>query len=123
MNDLLFKVLEITEKDKRYKPEAYFFVIEALHYKLKKIGEKRHLTAKELLEGIVELAKEKFGLLSYEVLKSWGCKKTDDIGEIVFNLIEAGELSKTEEDKKEDFYNVFNLEEELEKDYDFKKNN
>ncbi len=121
MSEFIKKAFYILEKDKRYKLQAYIFTVEALHYKLKKIGKKRHLTARELLEGIVELGRKKYGLLAYEVFKSWGCRKTDDFGEIVFNLIEMGELSKTEEDKKEDFYNVFDLREELEKNYRFKE--
>lgn len=119
-NNFFEKLDKIIKKDKRYSPEAYIFTIEALYYKLAKIGKKRHLTAKELLDGIVELGKEKYGLLSLEIFRSWGCRTTDDFGEIVFSLIEIGEFSKTPEDKKEDFHNVFDLEEKLKKEYEFK---
>ena len=70
----------------------------------------RHLTGRELCESIRRLALEQFGYMAKTVLNSWGVHKTGDFGEIVFNLIEIGEMSKTKHDRREDFDDVFDFE-------------
>ena len=42
--------------------------------------------------------------------RSWGVHRTDDFGEIVFQLVERGLLTKTEEDSKDDFRDVYAFE-------------
>ena len=79
----------------RYSPEAYQFVMEALSCTVKKIGERRHLTGRELLEGIRDLALDSWGLMARPVLNSWGVNSTDDFGEIVFSLIDARAVGLT----------------------------
>ena len=44
---------------------------------------------------------------------TWGIDRTDDIGEIVFNMIEAKLLSKTEADNRADFHQVYDLDKAL----------
>jgi uncharacterized repeat protein (TIGR04138 family) len=43
------------------------------------------------------------------VLNSWGVKSTGDFGEIVFNLIRVGEMRKTDQDRREDFNDVYDF--------------
>jgi len=43
------------------------------------------------------------------VFRLWGVNRTDDLGEIVFNLIDANLLSKTDRDDRADFHNLFDL--------------
>ena len=47
------------------------------------------------------------------VFRQWGIRRTDDLGEIVFNLIEASLLSKTDADDRADFHDVFDLDQAL----------
>lgn len=101
----------ILEKDPRYKKEAYFFVLEALDYSRKKFKVERHVTGRQLLEGIKELALNRFGPMAKLVFEYWGVRETIDFGNIVFNMVEEKILSKTEEDKIEDFKDVYNFEE------------
>lgn len=106
--DFAYAVSQILEKDSRYLPEAYEFVSEALDHTVKMLkkpatGPQRHVTAAELLEGIRQYALSQFGPLAKTVLNHWGVHRCEDFGEIVFNLVEASVLGKTEEDKKEDF--------------------
>jgi uncharacterized repeat protein (TIGR04138 family) len=101
-------VREICEHDTRYDPQAYFFVREALDFTVKKLkkpsrGAGRHVSGQELLGGIKKYALREFGPMSNTVLNTWGIGKTEDFGEIVFNLVAAGELGKTEEDSRADF--------------------
>jgi len=51
------------------------------------------------------------------VFSSWGIHCCEDIGHMVFNLIEAGIFGKTEEDSLEDFKNVYDFEEAFAKPF------
>jgi uncharacterized repeat protein (TIGR04138 family) len=101
---------EICAIDKRYKPDSYEFVMQALHFTQKKLNRQKHVTARELLEGIREFAIEQYGPMSQTVLKHWGITKTDDFGNIVFNMIHKNLLSKTEGDTIADFKDVYDFE-------------
>lgn len=117
--ETLSAIEQIVEADPRYGAEAYAFLFAALSYAQSKYNKPRHVTGKELLEGIRELALERYGKMAKTVFEHWGVKKTDDFGEIVFNLVEAGLLGKTDEDKKEDFKDVYSFEDVFEKGYKF----
>jgi len=107
---------EICARDPRYASEAYFFLREALDYTVKAVskaahppGRLRHVTGQELCEGIREYALREFGPLAALVLETWGLGATDDFGEMVYNLIDAGKLGKTETDRKSDFAGVYDF--------------
>jgi uncharacterized repeat protein (TIGR04138 family) len=72
-----------------------------------------HVSGRQLLEGIRELALHQFGFLARTVFRLWNIHKTADFGEIVFNLIEANHMSRRPEDRREDFHDVFDLNEAL----------
>ena len=107
--DFYGAVEEICVKDSRYKPDAYEFVMQALHFTQGKLKRNTHVTGKELLEGIRELAVEQFGPMAKTVLLHWGITKTQDFGNIVFNMVNRNILSKTDSDSIEDFKDVFEL--------------
>ncbi len=109
-------VLAICQKDARYHPDAYFFLVEALDVTVKDIRKNqpdhgRHVSGRELLEGIRRYALDEFGPLTHTVFAEWGVRATLDFGEIVFNLVEAGRLGKTENDSRDDFRDVFDFDE------------
>jgi uncharacterized repeat protein (TIGR04138 family) len=98
----------ILAKDPRYHHDAYLFIREALDYTQKAIikenrGQLRHVTGQELLGGVREFALSQFGPMTITVLEEWNVRTCQDFGEIVFNLVEAGLLAKTEKDSREDF--------------------
>ncbi len=64
----------------------------------------------ELCDAVRRLALRQYGLLGGTVLAHWGVRSTSDIGDIVFNLIAAGDLEKTENDSRSDFDNLFDFE-------------
>ena len=104
----------ICAEDPRYTPDAYFFVREALDFTSKTLdkpaeGPNRHITGNELLEGIRRYTLQEFGPMSIRVLTQWGIHTTADFGEIVFNLVKAKTLGKTDQDKKEDFIDCYNF--------------
>ncbi len=69
----------------------------------------RHVTGQELCHAIRRYAIDQYGLLSRSVLKHWGITKTGDFGDIVFNLIDIGQMRKTDQDRREDFNDVFDF--------------
>lgn len=106
------KIDEILAKDPRFAPAAYDFTRAAVTYASHVIlAHGRHVTGRELLEAIRRFATERFGLLAPDVLDAWGVRETLDFGSIVFHLVDAELLSKTEEDSLEDFRGVFTFRE------------
>lgn len=106
---------EILKQDPRFDREAYHFIREALDYTVKQLGKPvqgvaRHISGQELLEGIRQYALQEFGPIVKTVLNSWGIHSTDDFGAIVFNLVNAGILGKTAEDRLEDFAGGYDFE-------------
>jgi uncharacterized repeat protein (TIGR04138 family) len=71
------------------------------------------VTARELLEGFRDYAIAEFGLLASTVLRLWGIQGTGDVGNMVYNLIAIEALTNQPGDRREDFDNVFDWEQEL----------
>jgi len=118
MDEKLEKVLDkILEKDPRYAPDAYKFLLEALDYTTEKLGRHGHVSGQELLDGIRLYGLEQFGPMARLVFEHWGVRTCEDFGEIVFNLIDAGILGKSEEDSKEDFKGGYDFREAFDKGY------
>lgn len=124
MSDPDAKLTELLAADRRYSPQAYQFVFEALRFTQDKLGrselgtqEQRHVSGQELCEGIRELALQQFGLMAQTVLGSWGIRETADFGQIVFNLIRSGHMKKTEEDKLDDFSNIYDFDTALRRNF------
>ena len=103
-------VEEIYAKDSRYQPDSYEFVLQALHFTQAKLKRETHVTGQELADGIREFAIQQYGPMAKVVLNHWGINKTQDLGNIVFNLIDKNLLSKTGEDSIEDFRDVYDFE-------------
>ena len=107
----------ICQEDGRYSREAYVFLSCSMAFTVKRIGEKRHFTAAEVVKGICEFAKLYFGQMASFVFQVWGINDTSAIGNMVFNFVDRGYWGKTEDDKREDFDGVLDLMQELE-DYE-----
>lgn len=123
---------ELLREDRRYEFDAYVFVFEALSYAQNVLGlgfenasdpleghaqdeqeepegPQQHVTGQELCEAIRQYALKQYGYLAKTVLNSWGVHHTRDFGEIVFNLIRIGRMRKTNEDRREDFDDVYDF--------------
>jgi uncharacterized repeat protein (TIGR04138 family) len=118
----------LVKRDPRYSYEAYEFVFAALTHTQKMLGrnpavtepvkeDEYHVSGQQLLLGIRELALREFGLMARTVFRLWGINRTDDFGEIVFNLVAAELMSKTDDDTRADFRDVFDLDEALVRSY------
>lgn len=100
----------IRAKDPGYRREAYGFVMMALGMTVQGLPEerrgdleRRHLSGQELLQGVVALARREFGLMAETVFREWGLHAATDVGEVVFQLVEHGQLHARPEDRREDF--------------------
>ena len=109
MERMLQKIEGILEKESKYKFEAYSFVMAGLHYTVSRLSAPRHVSGRELCGGLRDYALEQFGPMARTVLEYWGIQSTVDFGKIVFLLIEAELLKKTEEDSIHDFENIYDF--------------
>lgn len=109
----------ICKEDPRFDRRAYDFVRLGLDHTVKELRKKdsaraersRHVSGPELLDGLRAYALDQFGPLAKTVLNTWGVRRCRDFGDIVFNLIEYNVFSKTENDRREDFDDIFDFDE------------
>jgi uncharacterized repeat protein (TIGR04138 family) len=123
-------IAQLLRRDTRYRLDAYVFVFEALRFAQQECGgasqaggkaspgdaggeEIRHVTGQQLCEAIRRYALQQYGPLAKTVLNHWGVHSTGDIGEIVFSLIDVGQMKKTDSDRREDFDDVFDFDDGL----------
>lgn len=111
------RIEAIAERDPRYKAYAYTFVLGALEETIGALPSPRHVTGRELLVGIKTAGAKQFGPMAKEVFNFWGVYRTEDFGNIVFNLVEEGLLGRTEEDSPADFVDVYDFKKVFEEDY------
>jgi uncharacterized repeat protein (TIGR04138 family) len=138
MLDPSHPIAQLLQEDRRYRFEAYVFIFEALRYAqdVLEMGAERpsdplteaadesdekpperHVTGQELCEAVRRYALEQYGYMAKTVLNSWGLNGTSDFGEIVFNLIRAGQMRKTPSDTRVDFDNVFDFDTALQQGF------
>ncbi|MEP9410528.1 MAG: hypothetical protein HRF42_03865 [Candidatus Brocadia sp.] len=121
------KIKEIIKKDPRYPIQAYQFVFEALDFTTNMLGKNqqkttdadRHVTGKQLMDGIRKFALKQFGFMALTVFEQWGIHQDEDFGNIVFNLVESGLMGKTETDSRDDFKNTYDLKKVFDEGFKF----
>jgi uncharacterized repeat protein (TIGR04138 family) len=115
----------IREKAGPYPPEAYLFVREGLAHTVEVIhgersgaegattqpSESQHVNGAQLCIGLRDFAIRRYGFLARTVLGRWGIRATDDFGKIVFTMIDLGLMRKSDEDRLDDFSEVYDFEE------------
>jgi len=113
---------EIMRDDPRYAKNAYFFIRRVLDYTVRMVASRSkrpvgHISGTQMLEGFRQYTLEQFGPMGITVLENWGVRETEDVGNIVFNLVESGILGKTQKDSIEDFRNKYSFAEAFEKPF------
>lgn len=120
MADLAFRdgVMEqIRERESRYEEGAYLFVLSALEYSQAQLQVRRHITGRELAVACRDLAIERYGIMARLVLERWGIASTDDIGSVVFTLVDLGFLASQPTDTRDQFSDVYDFFEAFERRY------
>jgi uncharacterized repeat protein (TIGR04138 family) len=123
MSDLPFHVAihQAVEKDPRYPPHAYEFVRDALHAAVKHFRsgqEDQHVSGQEVLEGVRIHALTEYGPLAHMLLSQWGLHRGEDVGNVVYNLIDTGYFGRNDGDSLEDFSGGYDFEEVFAKPYE-----
>ena len=112
--------------------EAYQFVREALVYasdnmqlqlqEFERFTEddgpvvERHFTGQQLCEAIRRYAINQFGYMAKVVLRNWNIDSTSCFGDLVYNMIEAEMMKKSENDQRKDFNDVYEFDDVFETD-------
>jgi uncharacterized repeat protein (TIGR04138 family) len=128
MVDIQRSLRELCRKDARFRLEGYLFVLDALE-----VAQRRKATSaglpptaleeappagtvppwnvagRDLLDAVLDLGLDRFGLLAREVLLGWGLDRTEDVGAAVFNMVEGGILLRTPTDSPADYGGVFEM--------------
>jgi len=129
-------LVKLLSEDRRFKLEAYQFVGAGLEYSQEVLGlgkpgprsrrknkedederPVRHVSGQDLCLALRRFAHDQYGYLAKLVLASWGIHTTNDFGEIVYNLIKIGKMSKSDNDRREDFDNIYDFEQALVKEF------
>ncbi len=97
-----------------YPSEAYHFIRNGLDFTVKRLhsdaaGPPRHVSGRQLAEGLRDYALQEFGPMASFTLASWNLRSTEDFGVIVYKLIDAGLLAQSPDDSIEDFSSLFSL--------------
>ena len=120
MSELAFRdgiMDQIRLREPRFHERAFLFVLSALEFSQTRLTERRHISGAELARACRDLALERYGVLARMVLEHWGIRATDDIGDIVFALVDLGLLISQPHDTRDDFAHVFDFDQAFERDY------
>lgn len=109
-------------KSTDYPLEAFQFVRDGLSHTVRMfhgveeheaaaMGEDRHVSGQQLCLGLRDFALSQYGMLARTVLSRWGVRTTDDFGKIVFAMIDAGLMRRSDDDNFEDFSGVYDFHE------------
>lgn len=99
----------VSRRDPRFHRDAYLFLRDALEtasQAQRKEGQSEgpsHVSATDLLAAFRALALKEFGPMARTVLEYWGVKDCNDVGLMVFRLVEEGIFAKTDQDSPEEF--------------------
>jgi uncharacterized repeat protein (TIGR04138 family) len=108
---------QIRLREKRFHEHAYLFVLASLEFLQSRLPERRHVDGRELSLAVRDLALERFGVMSRLVLEHWGVRSTEDIGDIVFAMVDTGLLMSQPTDSRLDFSAVYDFDDTFEASY------
>ena len=131
-------ICEVVRETGKFPPDAFEFVQEGLTFAVQDThGEmsdvqrtvhefmfkaaggfdelNRHVSGRCLCWGLRDYALQRWGALASAVLGHWNIRRTRDFGEIVFALVDNHYLQKQPRDRIEDFDDVYDFNEALDR--------
>jgi uncharacterized repeat protein (TIGR04138 family) len=108
---------QIRLREPRYSEGAYLFVLAALEHAQERLPVRRHISGRELTFACRDLALERYGVMARVVLAWWGVRSTEDIGSVVFTLVDLGFLASLPNDTREQFVNVYDFTDTFDREY------
>jgi len=100
---------QIRSRESRYAEGAYLFVLSALEFAQSHLDPRRHISGRELACACRDLALERYGVMARIVLERWGIRSTEDIGTVVFTLVDLGYLASQPTDTRDHFVDVYDF--------------
>lgn len=100
-----------------YPPAAFDFVRRGLGHTVSRIHQHdpaeadRNVSGQQLCLGLRDLALDLWGGMALAVLASWGIRRTEDFGRIVYDMVRTRQLSTSTRDTEADFCGVYDFEE------------
>jgi uncharacterized repeat protein (TIGR04138 family) len=122
LNDLQFAddvMGRIRARGGRYNERAYLFLLGTIEFLQSRLEVRRHVTAAELAWACRDFALQQYGLLAPVVLAHWGITRTEDLGRIVYTLVEVGLLVTQPGDHESDFNAVYEFTSAFGESYDW----
>ena len=124
--------LRSVARNSQYPLDAFLFVQRGLDFTVRRChgeideknpdSESRHVTGSDLCRGLREYAIEQYGLLARTVLRRWRINSCEDFGHIVFAMVDAELMHKTDDDTMADFTDVFDFEQAFSPDLSVSEN-
>ena len=122
MNDLQLAddvMSRIRARGGQYHERGYLFVLATIEFLQTRLEVRRHVSGPELAWACRDFARQQFGLLAPVVLGHWGIKRTEDLGRIVYTLVEVGLLVTQPGDSESDFEGVYQFAEAFGDSYEW----
>jgi len=110
MNELQFApemLARIRARGGEFHERGYLFVLAGIEFLQSRLPSRRHVSGGELVWCCRDFAIQQYGPMARTVLEHWGIRSTEDVGRIVFTLVEVGLLVTQSGDREEDFVGCF----------------
>lgn len=113
-------VAQILEQDNRYPARAYDLMPAVIDYTVRHPAPadpnepprpQGHVSGRQLAIGFRDYLLAEFGPFAADLLDEINIRSTDDIGNLVYNLISVGVFGKTNADSRADFHAVYDFKE------------
>lgn len=99
---------DIVAKDPRYNARAYALLMDVLGWLFKDCAK---ADGETILDEFRERTLDLYGPMSYTVLREWGVERTEDVGEMMFNLADSGRVRREDSDTAEAFVGGYDFKE------------
>lgn len=100
---------DIVAKDKRFNARAYALLMDVFRYLSG--DDRRHVAGEDIVDEFRERALDQYGPLTYTVLTEWGLTRTEDIGEMMFNLVDGRRIGRDDSDLADAFVDAYDFKE------------
>jgi uncharacterized repeat protein (TIGR04138 family) len=105
MIDLLEGIHQIVQKQGKYPAAAYVMIYNTLHW-LQEKGQEGHIAGPDLARAVFFYTIDTCGFLAKTVWQQLKLERSEDIGEMVYHLVDANLIGKVPTDNQSDFDNV-----------------
>lgn len=121
----LEKIIALCRRRPNYAVHAYLFMLAVVREASKRRAQYRlpgepnlHITGQQLLLQARKLLLKRYGPMATTVLELWGVNRTEDFGEMIFDMVAQEILSVSDDDTINDFADSINFKKHLTTPYE-----